>query len=988
MLKEDVWIIGLCAFLLGLLCFSYNVAYAQIVPAQNQQLLAPYGGWVVATSSSATSKLSASTTPFFSSFFATLGNIGTLTLPSQTSALLITNGSGVVAEYGGSACGGGQFGTALSALGVLTCGTPAASTGNVATSSAETATYVPFWTSTSGTPALLSGGESTFAYNATDNRLTVTSASTTAFSSLYASSTSGFFGNLTLPSLTSALLQTDGNGVTSEYAGTTCTNQFVRSLSVLGIAVCEQVDLTLDVVGTLSFGNGGLGFNSGANGDLLYIDGGGPSVAKLGIGTPNDVLTVGAGPVLQWTNSLDLTNLEVNGDLALPSLADGCLELVGDIVSSTGVSCLTAALTSIGPAGQLQTGPAITLASSTSSFNGLTVRTTIVGGTNTITWTPSLTGTLNNAGLTNSTISGIALGANLADLTATNGTLTFSGAYNGGTARTVGLNLSNANTWLAAQTIASTLLNVTGLADGCIQIASNQLTSTGSACGSGGGGANSKWATTTVPSGGLTPNGGVNAAVGVGTTTPLGAQLVVASSSGSGIKLTDGSVTSPQWNIRSAGGYLYFATTTAALPFATTTTSTALTITPTGTVSIGTSTPQTTATLALWEQSEVGPSPSVFMGGNPGGDTDFWFARVTDNDGVDDDFFRIGKSTTIGSDVVMTLDTMGDVGIASSTPWALLAVASSTWGTIPADYNRPLFAVATSTLDYGQLMGIFATTTNQATTNPTLFQNIISGARVIIGAISQYGFGGVLDQLFVNGRINTGDWYFNECNTLSINTSVTADTSSVCGSWHYQIDTNGTLGDSSTINTATHGAPLIRIQLAAASVNAGSGLFLGPSGAYSLSTTTPVMEVSTTLVAPAIAVGTSTRYIGFTTTQPGSSTFENTPTAGCYVTASTTQANWQAVCGAASTYTVVDSGVSSTTATLTRFRIEMDATQARFYKQSAGVPMTLLTTISSNYPATTNLYPSAYIATGATGRTSAEFLILDSLRLWFRKGLY
>lgn len=42
---------------------------------------------------------------------------------------------------------------------------------------------------------------------------------------------------------------------------------------------------------------------------------------------------------------------------------------------------------------------------------------------------------------------------NLANLTATDGTLTFSGTYNGSTARTIGINLANANTWTATQTI-------------------------------------------------------------------------------------------------------------------------------------------------------------------------------------------------------------------------------------------------------------------------------------------------------------------------------------------------------------------------------------------------------------------------------------------------------------------------------------------------------------------------------------------------------
>jgi hypothetical protein len=50
----------------------------------------------------------------------------------------------------------------------------------------------------------------------------------------------------------------------------------------------------------------------------------------------------------------------------------------------------------------------------------------------------------------------------LANLTATDTTLTFSGTYTGATARTIGLNLGNANTWTALQTFAnatSTLLS-------------------------------------------------------------------------------------------------------------------------------------------------------------------------------------------------------------------------------------------------------------------------------------------------------------------------------------------------------------------------------------------------------------------------------------------------------------------------------------------------------------------------------------------------
>ncbi len=61
----------------------------------------------------------------------------------------------------------------------------------------------------------------------------------------------------------------------------------------------------------------------------------------------------------------------------------------------------------------------------------------------------------------------------LANLTATDSTLTFSGTYNGSTARTIGINLGNANTWTALQTFSNansilatgstTLQNFTGI---------------------------------------------------------------------------------------------------------------------------------------------------------------------------------------------------------------------------------------------------------------------------------------------------------------------------------------------------------------------------------------------------------------------------------------------------------------------------------------------------------------------------------------------
>lgn len=75
--------------------------------------------------------------------------------------------------------------------------------------------------------------------------------------------------------------------------------------------------------------------------------------------------------------------------------------------------------------------------------------------------TPTLSigaGKVTNTMLVHSTISGIALGSNLQNLTAGDATLTASGAYNGGVAQNIILNLSNPNHWTGAQTFNTVTL--------------------------------------------------------------------------------------------------------------------------------------------------------------------------------------------------------------------------------------------------------------------------------------------------------------------------------------------------------------------------------------------------------------------------------------------------------------------------------------------------------------------------------------------------
>lgn len=98
---------------------------------------------------------------------------------------------------------------------------------------------------------------------------------------------------------------------------------------------------------------------------------------------------------------------------------------------------------------------------------------TLVGKATTDTFTnKSISGSTNtlsaiaNASLVNSTISGVSLGGTLGALSATDGTLTFSGSYTGATARTVAINLSNANIWNAGQTFNDNDLIIQGAGAG------------------------------------------------------------------------------------------------------------------------------------------------------------------------------------------------------------------------------------------------------------------------------------------------------------------------------------------------------------------------------------------------------------------------------------------------------------------------------------------------------------------------------------------
>ncbi len=97
---------------------------------------------------------------------------------------------------------------------------------------------------------------------------------------------------------TGLVKNTTTTGVQSIYTGTSCTNQFPRSLDTAGAAACASVSLTADVSGTLPENSGGTGTTAltCAAGQTLTSNGTLYSCAYPGLSTETSMtLTNGAG---------------------------------------------------------------------------------------------------------------------------------------------------------------------------------------------------------------------------------------------------------------------------------------------------------------------------------------------------------------------------------------------------------------------------------------------------------------------------------------------------------------------------------------------------------------------------------------------------------------------------------------------------------------------------------------------------------------------
>jgi hypothetical protein len=242
-----------------------------------------------------------------------------------------------------------------------------------------------------------------------------------------------------------------------------------NNLSELTSASTARTNLGLGTLATQSgtFSGTSSGTNTGDQTITLTGDvtgsGTGSFAASIGSGKVTNTMLAGSIDATKINTGV-VSNTEFNTldgvSSAIQTQIDGKQPLDADLTTIAGLTATTDNfVVSVFSAWASRTPAQV---KSTLSLNNVenTALSTWAGSSN-ITTTGTLTsGTIGsgftaiaNARLANSTISGISLGSNLGDLTATNSTLTFSGTYNGSAARTIGLNLNSANTWAVDQSV-------------------------------------------------------------------------------------------------------------------------------------------------------------------------------------------------------------------------------------------------------------------------------------------------------------------------------------------------------------------------------------------------------------------------------------------------------------------------------------------------------------------------------------------------------
>lgn len=327
----------------------------------------------------------------------------------------------------------------------------------------------------------------------------------------------------------------------------------------------------------------------------------------------------------------------------------------------------------------------------------------------------------------------------------------------------------------------------------------------------------------------------------------------------------------------------------------------------------------------------------------------------------------LSPTTTIGIRVAASSTFLGALTVASTSP----------------DYTNQIFEVATSSDDAGDLFSVGATTSLMTHTSSLLNFPQESGARVSLGRHSYLGMTNPIDQYVTHGRMRNDEWSDVNCVVPTFATSISTEgLTTACDQFMFSELTTATLNNA--VGTGYPASVLSTSGSDSAFFGHAAGLFLR------FPTSTPSMEVTARLTSIASGATTSIYIIGYVTYPDVTATTRTEPTAGCFFIASSTVANWMATCRTAlGTGTIVDTGFASTTilagsGAYRTFRIDADATNAKFYMTDDTKTMKLVATISTTYPSTTSLIWGMNVSnTGAAGQTVS--MSFSNVSLWFRK---
>lgn len=336
------------------------------------------------------------------------------------------------------------------------------------------------------------------------------------------------------------------------------------------------------------------------------------------------------------------------------------------------------------------------------------------------------------------------------------------------------------------------------------------------------------------------------------------------------------------------------------------------------------------------------------------------------------------------------------VGIGTSTPWGLLSLVTNE--------NIPSFVIATSTNAVPLLYVSTSSMGHSGRITTYNFQN--QYASVAIGAQTQFGMK-FRDTLFVNGRINSGEWSHIECAMVNgiFTTQLVADTSNICNGFNFAEDTAAVFD----AILQTTGRPVLRIfpgtngTVAAtgdgAAVNMGAGMF----DSDQLGTSTPVMQMMFRM--DDIEEATSSiMMIGFSDAVGASANFAAEPTLGFYLIATSGRANWLGACNGTSGATnYVDTGVPSSTVMTgdeDRFRLarvelvglsSVSATANFFIASSSMGSLTesfAAVTCSAPVAVANNNFVSPFFSVGRVTGGLSPGITGASLRLWWYSGFF